>query len=79
MSDIPPRHPNHRPNQQTTPYDPEGDRAFAAEWLGHLAAGRVGGHLSRPTASLLEAGLEPSDEVRAIHEANARIFGRSGR
>jgi hypothetical protein len=67
MSDIPPRHPNHRPNQQTTPYDPEGERAFAAEWLGHLAAGRVG------------VRLEPSDEVRAIHEANARIFGRGGR
>jgi hypothetical protein len=79
VSDIPLRHPNHRPNQQTTPYDPEGERAFAAEWLGHLAAGRVGVCLCRPTAALLEAGFEPSEEVRAIHEANARIFCRGGR
>jgi hypothetical protein len=44
VSQYPSRHPYPRPNQQTAPYDPVGDRAFAAEWLGHLAAGRVGGN-----------------------------------
>lgn len=64
MSDIPPRHPNHRPNQQTVPYDPAWEDVVASEWLGHLAAGRVG------------VRLEASEEVRAIHAANARVFGR---
>ena len=62
MSDIPPRHPNHRPNQQTRPYDYEGDRAFVAEWLGHLAAGRVGGNPPM------------SDETRAAILANERVL-----
>jgi hypothetical protein len=75
VSDIPPRHPNHRPNQQTRPYDYEGDRAFVAEWLAHLEAGRVGGSLCRPTASLLEARNPPmSDETRAAILANERVL-----
>jgi hypothetical protein len=68
MSDIPPRHPNARPRQDTAPFDPEADRAFVGEWLAHVAAGRIG------------RKLEPSEEVRAIHAANARLIcGGRGR
>jgi hypothetical protein len=67
VSQYPSRHPYPRPDQQTAPSDPEGDRAFASEWLGHLAAGRVG------------VRLEASEEVRAIHAANELIICGDGR
>ena len=62
MYDFPPTHPNTRPRKDSRPFDYEGDRDFAAAWLGHLAAGRVG------------TRLEASEEVRAIREANAQLF-----
>lgn len=62
MSDVPSPRPNTRPNKDGRPFDYEGDRDFAAAWLGHLAAGRVGKR------------LEASEEVRAIHEASAQLL-----
>lgn len=63
-----------RASSDPTPYDPTqklpsgpsvmfdpGERQFEAEWLGHLAAGRVGGNPS------------VSDEARAAMLANERI------
>lgn len=72
---------------EPTPYDPTqklpkgpslmfdpGERAFVAEWLGHLAAGRIGGSLCGPTASLLEARNPPmSDERKEEILANERV------
>lgn len=57
--------------------DPDGRKAAAA-WLGHVEAGRIGGHLNRPTASLLEAGRLPVNaEARATVLGNERLmFGR---
>ena len=67
MSDYPSRHPYPRPSKDSRPFDDEGDRAFVAEWLGHLAAGRVGNR------------LEASEDMRAIHEANAQLFREAAR
>lgn len=73
MAFTPPPHPNTRPRVDGRAPDNAGDRAFVAEWLAHLAAGRIGS-LCRPTASLSDAEREAADALRAIHEANARIF-----
>lgn len=91
MAFIPPPHPNTRPRVDGRALDNVGDRAFVAEWLGHVAAGRVGGRSScrptaplleaegRPTAALLEAQREASDAMRAVHEANAQLFREAAR
>lgn len=75
---LPPADPNARlPVGPTDMRDP-GGRGFVAEWLGHVAAGRIGGSLCSPTASLHEAGRPPVNEAaRAIVLANERLmFGR---
>jgi hypothetical protein len=56
----PPPHPNARPHTEPGPPRDPGDQAALANWLAHVEAGRVGGHLCRPTASLLEASLRPT-------------------
>lgn len=61
-----------------------GGQGFVAEWLGHVAAGRIGGSPCGPTASLLEESVRPTaslreaeamaDEARAIVLANERVI-----
>lgn len=61
MAFTPPPHPNTRPRVDGRALDNAGDRAFVAEWLGHVAAGRVGGRSPcGPTSPLLEAGGRPN-------------------
>jgi hypothetical protein len=56
------------------PSDPVGDRAFVRAWLGHVAAGRIGGHLSAPDAAPSEAEVAAAERIRAIHAANERLI-----
>jgi len=44
------------------PFDPEGERAFVAAWLGHVRAGRIGGNPPM------------SDETRETILANERVL-----
>lgn len=66
-----------RPVGPTDWRDP-GGAAFIAEWLGHVAAGRIGSPC-RPTAALHEAGLATPGAIRAVTRAKARRMGRDGR
>lgn len=74
-----------------SPYDPArkwpvgpsdecdpGGAAFIAEWLGHVAAGRIGSPC-RPTAALRAAGLATPDTIRAVTRAKARQGAADGR
>lgn len=64
---LPPADPNARlPVGPTDLRDP-GGREFVAQWLGHVEAGRIGGHLCPPTAARHEESLLPT---AALHEAS---------
>ena len=60
---APPAHDNtcKLPSEASVMFDP-GEREFVAAWLGHLAAGRVGGNPPM------------SDETRAAILANERVL-----
>lgn len=66
MAFIPPApEPGERPRKGSRAFDSPGDRAFVADWLAHVEAGRIGGNPPM------------SDEARAAVLANERvIFGR---
>ncbi len=68
-----PPKPGERPRKGATDWLDPDHRAFIAAWLGHVDAGRIGGHLNGPTASLREAA-PVNEEARAIVLANERLL-----
>ena len=77
-----PAHDNTRklPKGPSPMLDPDA-QAFVADWLGHVEAGRIGGHLSGPAGSASGGAAQPlleappvNEEARAIVLANERLL-----